>query len=75
MQNQQPFSKEIDEIVIKVGDLVWCPAYGIGIIYKNESKYFYYIFWSGKNEDCGVSYVSVKDACWFRKLLFNILNG
>ena len=73
MPNLKHYSRGIEEIDIKIGDLVWCPAYGFGVIYKSESAYFYYILWSGKTDNDGVSYVSVKDARWFRELLISKL--
>lgn len=73
MQDQKDCSKEAGEINIKIGDLVWCPAYGVGIIYKHKAQYCYFIFWSGKSDNDGVSYVTPRDARWFRELLIKIL--
>ena len=73
MPSLKHYLKETEELDIKVGDLVWCPAYGFGVIYKNESEYYYYILWSGKTDNDGVSYVTVRDARWFRELLIKRL--
>lgn len=36
----------------KVGDLVWYPDFGLGMIYciKNEETYPYFIIWSNRDE-------------------------